>query len=103
MTGTFIMDAIYRNSGVFECRTIDANLVDNPQIIMEVMSEMPDLKPEEVVYCGDSDVDMITGHNAGVRTLGVCWGFRGRAELESCNPWLVVETPSEITEAVLSR
>jgi arginine deiminase len=32
---SFIMDAIYRNSGVFECRTIDANLVDNPQIIME--------------------------------------------------------------------
>lgn len=32
---SFIMDAIYRNSGVFECKTIDANLVDNPQIIME--------------------------------------------------------------------
>lgn len=32
---SFIMDAIYRNSGVFECRTIDANLVDNPQVIME--------------------------------------------------------------------
>lgn len=75
----------------------------DPQIIREVMDEMPDLKPEEVIYCGDSDVDMITGLNAGVRTIGVCWGFRGRAELESCNPWLVVETPSEITEAVLSR
>lgn len=75
----------------------------DPQIIREVMDEMPDLKPDEVIYCGDSDVDMFTGHNAGVRTIGVCWGFRGRAELESCNPWLVVETPSEITEAVLSR
>lgn len=32
---SFIMDAIYRNSGVFECRTIDANMTDNPQIIME--------------------------------------------------------------------
>ena len=32
---SFIMDAIYRNSGVFECRTIDANLEENPQIIME--------------------------------------------------------------------
>ena len=32
---SYIMDAIYRNSGVFECRTIDANLTDNPQIIME--------------------------------------------------------------------
>lgn len=32
---SFIMDAIYRNSGAFECKTIDANLVDNPQVIME--------------------------------------------------------------------
>ena len=32
---SFIMDSIYRNSGVFECRTIDANLVDSPQVIME--------------------------------------------------------------------
>lgn len=32
---SYIMDAIYRNSGVFECKTIDANLVDNPQVIME--------------------------------------------------------------------
>lgn len=32
---SFIMDAIYRNSGAFECRTIDANLEENPQIIME--------------------------------------------------------------------
>jgi phosphoglycolate phosphatase len=67
------------------------------------MSEMPDIEPEEVVYCGDSDVDMITGHNAGVRTIGVCWGFRGRDELESCNPWLVVETPSEICEAIIKK
>ena len=32
---SFIMDAIYRNSGAFECRTIDANLEENSQIIME--------------------------------------------------------------------
>ena len=75
----------------------------DPQIVREVMSEMPDIEPEEVVYCGDSDVDMITGHNAGVRTIGVCWGFRGRDELESCNPWLVVETPSEICEAIIKK
>jgi arginine deiminase len=29
------MDAIYRNSGAFECKVIDANLTENSQIIME--------------------------------------------------------------------
>ena len=32
---SFIMDAIYRNSGVFECKVIDANLAENEQVIME--------------------------------------------------------------------
>ena len=32
---SYIMDAIYRNSGVFECDVIDANLADGQNIIME--------------------------------------------------------------------
>ena len=32
---SYIMDAIYRNSGAFECKVIDANLTENSQIIME--------------------------------------------------------------------
>jgi arginine deiminase len=32
---SYIMDAIYRNSGAFECKVIDANLTENNQIIME--------------------------------------------------------------------
>lgn len=74
----------------------------DPQIIKEVMAEMPGLTAEEVVYCGDSDVDMITAHNAGVKALGVCWGFRGREELQANDPWLLVDSPSEIT-AELTR
>lgn len=73
----------------------------DPQIIRDVMTEIPDLKPEEVVYCGDSDVDMMTGHNAGIRSIGVSWGFRGKEELQACNPWIVVDSPAEIADAIL--
>lgn len=73
----------------------------DPQIIRDVMTEIPDLKPEEVVYCGDSDVDMMTGHNAGIKSIGVSWGFRGKEELQACNPWIVVDSPAEIADAIL--
>ena len=37
--------------------------------------------PERAVYIGDSDVDVQTGHNAGLYVIGVDWGFRGAREL----------------------
>ena len=71
-------------------------------IVFEAMEGVPGISREEVVYCGDSDVDMLTGTNAGVKTIGVTWGFRSREELSACSPWMIAETPEEISTAVLS-
>ncbi len=39
------------------------------------------LDPGRVLYVGDSGVDIDTGHNAGMNTIGCLWGFRGKKEL----------------------
>lgn len=41
------------------------------------------LAPREILYVGDSGVDMETGKNAGMDPCGVLWGFRDREELLS--------------------
>ena len=69
-------------------------------VVFEAMAELPGVKPDEVLYCGDSDVDMQTGINAGVRTVGVTWGFRTREELEAHSPFAVVDNPAEIIEVI---
>lgn len=74
----------------------------DPGIIAEAMEALPGISTEDVIYCGDSDVDMFTGRNAGVRTIGVTWGFRTREELQGCHPWLLAESPAEISAAVMS-
>lgn len=74
----------------------------DPGIIREAMEALPGIKAEEVIYCGDSDVDMQTGINAGVRTIGVSWGFRTREELLAYKPWLLAESPAEIYSAMTS-
>jgi phosphoglycolate phosphatase len=74
----------------------------DPQIVRECMAAAEVESTEEVIYCGDSDVDMQTGINADVRTIGVTWGFRTREELESYSPWKIAEKAEDITENILS-
>lgn len=55
-----------------------------------------DVKPEECLYLGDTNVDMKTGLAAKMFTIGVLWGFRSKEELMSFHPNAVIETPEEI-------
>ena len=54
------------------------------------------VRPEETLYCGDSDVDILFAHNAGAKGLGCLWGFRGEAELKAAGADLLAERPEEI-------
>ena len=65
-------------------------------IIIDTIASCDGILPEEVVYCGDSDVDMQTGQNAGVKTIGVTWGFRSREELAAYGPALLADEQMQI-------
>lgn len=72
----------------------------DPLIVSEAMEGIPEISKDEVVYCGDSDVDMQTGINAGVKTIGVTWGFRTREELEAYSPWALIDKPQDIIDII---
>ncbi len=55
----------------------------------------------ETVYVGDSDVDVLTGHNAGLRVCGVTWGFRDRAELMCAGAELLADDAEGLTALLL--
>lgn len=75
----------------------------DPGVVKEAMEGVPGITLEEVLYCGDSDVDMMTGANGGVKTIGVLWGFRSKDELLKHKPWLIVENASEIADAAIEK
>ena len=54
----------------------------DPTAVLET-AEAFGLSPNEILYVGDSGVDMETGKNAGMDACGVLWGFRDRKELLS--------------------
>lgn len=74
-------------------------LKPNPAVVEEILRATGVAK-RNVWYVGDSGVDMETAAAAGIRSVGVTWGFRGREELEAAGAWFVVEAPAEI-EAML--
>jgi phosphoglycolate phosphatase len=53
------------------------------------------IRPEEVVIVGDSHVDVETGRNAGLWTIGVSYGFAPHT-LKAAGPDVVVDTPEEL-------
>lgn len=69
----------------------------DPQVVNEII-QLAGVCKEEVVYIGDSGVDMQTGLNAQVTTVGVCWGFRPKSELQEFHPDYLAEKPEEIAQ-----
>ena len=56
------------------------NVKPDPTIVFDILKKA-NVSPEETLYVGDSGVDMRTAVAAGVRSVGVTWGFRSREEL----------------------
>ncbi len=59
--------------------------------------------PEKSVLIGDSEVDIQTAKNAGIKSIGVCWGFRSKQILKDNNADYIVETPEEIIRLILKK
>lgn len=71
----------------------------NPESLLTVINEL-ELKESEVIYIGDSNVDMLTGKNANIRTIGVAWGFRGSEELKEAGADYIANTAEELYNIV---
>nr|WP_294782113.1 HAD family hydrolase [uncultured Flavobacterium sp.] len=69
----------------------------NPFEALEIGKKW-NLKPEEILFVGDSDIDMQTAVNANMFPVGVTWGYRTEEELKNSGAKLVVNTASELIE-----
>ena len=72
----------------------------DPSGVNEAMARMG-LAKEECIYVGDSDVDIYTGHNAGMQSIGVTWGFRSEALLREAGAEFICHDAKELLELLL--
>lgn len=68
-----------------------------PDIVRDILDKAGIHCPDEVLYVGDSGVDMQTAANAGLEAVAVTWGCRSREELSSYSPAHIVDRPEQIT------
>ncbi len=61
-----------------------------------LISDFLEISPEQMIYLGDSDVDMLTARGAGMLAVGVLWGFRTKEELLLNGADHLLSDPSEL-------
>ena len=67
----------------------------DPKPINAIIDEFG-LSKNEVVYIGDSEVDLLTANNAGINHIIVTWGFRDRNFLVQNGAKTLVESMEEL-------
>jgi len=60
--------------------TTEAHKKPNPLVALQISDKLG-IRPENMIYVGDSGVDMQTANNAGMYAVGALWGFRTKDEL----------------------
>ena len=73
------------------------NRKPDPSILFSVLEKFP-VPKRDVLYVGDSGVDIECAKRACVESVGVSWGFRSVGELRRANADYIVTHPAEILE-----
>ncbi len=70
------------------------------EIVDSIMSELS-IGAEETVFVGDSNVDVQTAHNSGLKCIGCAWGFRGADELRDSGADIIAYNTKDIADIIL--
>ena len=72
----------------------------SPDSVNEVIEKLG-LERKDIVYIGDTEVDIETARNAGIDCIGVDWGFRDGEYLRELGAKYIVAKPLDVLQIVL--
>ena len=68
-------------------------------LVEKALKELGTTK-ENTIYVGDSDVDILTAKNAGLKCVSVTWGFRDEAFLKEHGADVLIDYPQQLLELI---
>lgn len=72
-------------------------LKPDPASALEICGLMR-LKPSDILFLGDTNVDMMTAKNSGMTAIGALWGFRPKEELQEAGADYLINHPGEMIQ-----
>lgn len=66
-----------------------------PDAIFKILKQF-DIKKEDAIYIGDSEVDIQTAQNASLPCISVAWGFKTKKFLHKNKAEIIIDKPQEI-------
>lgn len=54
--------------------------------------------PQDIYYIGDTTGDIKEGKQAGVKTVGITWGWHSKEKMAAAKPDYLFDTPSELLQ-----
>lgn len=74
---------------------VGQNLLGKDKDLLKILKENQ-IKKDQVVYIGDEIRDVLACQKAGIKIIGVAWGFAGEKVLKKTKADFVVKKPEEI-------
>ncbi len=100
VTGT-VVDLLFGENTLDLCHGARAGIPIKPAPDGAILTAQElGIAPEECIFVGDTYVDITTGKNAGMKTIGVLWGFRDEKELTEAGADYIVSSPEQIYNIV---
>ncbi len=75
--------------------TVEELKKPNPACALQISEDMG-VSPGEILYLGDTGIDMETASNAGMYAVGVLWGFRSESELVDAGAKSILRHPLDL-------
>lgn len=75
------------------------NVKPDPSVVFSILAQVK-LPKTDVLYVGDSGIDMETARRACLDSVGVTWGFRPEKELNESRANCIISNPADIVDIV---
>jgi len=73
----------------------EAHKKPNPFVALQICKKSG-ISPGDMIYVGDSGIDMQTANNAGMYAVGALWGFQEKEELLSKGAKYLLSSPTDL-------